>query len=149
MTQKSEGNKNIDFLLAQICRLHYIRVHELLETIGLYRGQPPLLHALWEQDGLSHTELSTHLQISPATTTKMIQRMEKAGFVHRSPDPEDQRRSCVYLTETGRTIRSDVELILKQIEAETFADFSGKEKESLRYLFQKILKNLSKGKPEP
>ena len=149
MTHKSQENETLDFLLAQICRLHYIRLHELLETVGLYRGQPPLLHVLWEQEGLSHTELSTRLQISPATTTKMIQRMEKAGFVQRRSDPQDQRLSRVYLTDAGRTIRSEVEAIWTQIEAETFAGLSVEEKESLRYLFQEIIKNLTKGKPEP
>ena len=146
---KSVGNEKIDFLLAHICRLQYIRVHELLETVGLYRGQPPLLLALWEQEGLSHTELSTQLQISPATTTKMIQRMEKAGFVQRRPDPQDQRRSRVYLTDAGRSIRSEVEAIWAQIEAEIFAGFSVEEKETLADLLRKIRNNLSKGKPEP
>ena len=148
MMQKIQGNETIDFMLAQVCRLHYIRLHELLETAGLYRGQPPLLHALWEQVGLSHTELATRLQISPATTTKMIQRMEKAGFVQRKPDPQDQRRSRVYLTDNGRAIRSDVEAIWVQIEAETFAGLSVEEKEVLRLVFHRIIENLSKGKPE-
>ena len=139
----------IDFLLAQTCRMHYVRVHELLETIGLYRGQPPLLHALWEKEGLSHTELAAHLQITPATTTKMIQRMEKAGFVQRRPDPQDQRLSRVYLTEAGRAIRSEVEAVWSQIEAETFAGFSSEEKDALRLTFRKIQTNLSKEKPEP
>jgi DNA-binding MarR family transcriptional regulator len=140
---------SIDFLLAQTCRLHYARVHELLERIGLYRGQPPMLHALWEQEGLSHTELAARLGISPATTTKMIQRMEKTGFVQRRPDPQDQRLSRVYLTEAGRAIRSEVEAVWLQIEAETLAGFSVEEKESLRHFFLKIQNNLSAGKSVP
>jgi DNA-binding MarR family transcriptional regulator len=138
--------KNVDFWLAQVCRMHYVRLHELLETIGLYRGQPPLLHILWEQEGLTHTELAMRLEISQATTTKMIQRMEKSGFVQRRADPQDQRVSRVYLTEAGRDIRSDVEAILAQIEAETFEGFSDEEKESLRRSFMRIYDNLSKGK---
>lgn len=144
--RNEQESDSIDFLLAQICRQHYVRVHELLETIGLYRGQPPLLHELWEQEGLSHTELAARLQISPATTTKMIQRMERAGFVQRKPDPADQRLSRVYLTEAGRAIRNEVETVWLQIESETFAGFSVREKETLRRLFLKILKNLDKGK---
>ena len=78
----------------------------------------------------------------------MIQRMEKAGFVQRRSDPQDQRRSRVYLTDTGRAIRSEVEAIWAQIEAETFAGLSVAEKESLRSVFQRIIGNLSKGKSE-
>lgn len=144
--QKTQKPESIDVLLAHTCRLHYARVHELLETIGLYRGQPPMLHALWEQEGLSHTELAARLQVSPATTTKMIQRMERAGFVQRRPDPQDQRLSRVYLTEAGHAIRSQVEAVWSQTEAETFAGFSTEEKETLRGLFLRIQENLSKGK---
>lgn len=143
--QEPEG---MGSLLAQTCRLHYARVHELVEAIGLYRGQPPMLHALWEQEGLTHTELAARLQISPATTTKMIQRMERAGFIQRKSDPQDQRLSRVYLTEAGRAIRSEVEAIWLHIEAETFAGFSIEEKESLRTFFLRIHHNLSKGKSE-
>ena len=143
--QEPEG---MGSLLAQTCRLHYARVHELLEKIGLYRGQPPMLHALWEQEGLSHTELAARLQISPATITKMIQRMERAGFIQRKSDPQDQRLSRVYLTEAGRAIRGEVEAIWFHIEAETFAGFSIQEKESLRNLFLRIQNNLSGGKSE-
>lgn len=147
--QNAQGPDSIDLLLAQTCHLHYVRVHELLETIGLYRGQPPLLRALWNQEGLSHTELATRLQISPATTTKMIQRMERAGFVQRKPDPQDQRLSRVFLTDAGRAIRSKVEAVWAQIEAETFAGLSVEEKESLRQIFLKMQNNLSKSKSKP
>lgn len=34
----------------------------------------------------------------------MIRRLEKREFVIRKQDPEDQRRSLVYLTEHGRQI---------------------------------------------
>ena len=140
--------EGLGHLLAHTCRLHYARVHERLEKIGLYRGQPPMLHALWEQEGLTHTELAAHLQISPATTTKMIQRMEKAGFIRRRPDPQDQRLSRVYLTESGRAVRSEVEAIWSDIEAETFAGFSTEEKESLRNFYRRIQNNLSMGNSE-
>jgi DNA-binding MarR family transcriptional regulator len=148
MMQNIQEPESMGSLLALTCRLHFSRVHELLEKIGLYRGQPPMLHALWEQEGLSHTELATLLQISPATTTKMIQRMERAGFIQRKSDPQDQRLSRVYLTEAGRVIRSEVEAIWLHIEAETFAGFSIEEKESLRNFFLRIQNNLSKGKSE-
>lgn len=146
--QRIQETEGMGHLLAHTCRLHYARVHERLEKIGLYRGQPPMLHALWEQEGLTHTELAAHLQISPATTTKMIQRLERAGFIQRRSDPQDQRLSRVYLTEAGRVIRSQVEAIWSDIEAETFAGFSSEEKETLSDFYLRIQKNLSMGNSE-
>ena len=142
--------ETLDFLLAQICRLHYARMHALLEELGLYRGQPPVLFALWEQEGATHSELAARLHVRPATITKMIKRMEKAGFVERRSDPEDERVSRVYLTNEGRAIRTRVEQVWRTLEEETFREFNAKDRELLRRFFLKIRENLKHvvgGKP--
>jgi DNA-binding MarR family transcriptional regulator len=137
-----EGSESLDFLLAQVSKLHRGRVHALFEELGLYHGQPPLLFALWDQDGQTHTELAGRLHIQAATMTKMVQRMEKAGFVERRADPEDQRVSRVYLTDVGRNIREDVNQVFRQLEDETFANFTLEERVLLRRFFLQLRENL-------
>ena len=137
-----EEQNTLDFLLAQVCHHHHFRTNTLLEAIGLYRGQPPVLFALWDQEGLTHTELAERLQNTPATITKMIQRMEKAGFVQRRPDANDQRVSRVYLTEAGRAIQARLQAIWDTMEAETFAGLSDEERLLLRHFLQHIRQNL-------
>lgn len=132
----------LDFLLAQVSRLHYQRAHGLLESLGLGRGQPPVLHLLWEQDGLTHGELAERLGLTPATISRMLQRMEKNGFVQRRPDPTDQRVSRVYLTEAGRDVRARLQAIWEQMEIENFAGFSDEERAVLRDLLFRIRGNL-------
>ncbi len=134
----------LDFLLAQVARLHYIRAHALLEAIGLYRGQPPLLHALWEQEGQTHTELAERLGLAPATVTRMLQRMERAGFLVRAADAADQRVSRVYLTPAGRAIRAAVEEVWETMERETFAGLTDEERATLRRLLSRIRDNLTR-----
>ena len=134
----------LDQLLAQISRLHYIRAHELLGHLGLYRGQPPVLYALWDKDGLTHSELAQKLKVTPATITRMIQRMEKTGFVIRRPDANDQRVSRVYLTEAGIGVRATLQAVWEQLEAENFAEFSPEEQIVMRAYLLKIRANLLK-----
>ena len=141
MTGLSEV-ESLDALFAQICRLKHARIHTLLETLGLYRGQPSVLQALWEQEGLMHTELARRLQVQPATITKMLQRMEKAGFIERRPDLDDQRVSRVYLTDAGRAVRADVQQVWRQLEEEAFAGFTLEERVLIRRFFQDIRENL-------
>lgn len=143
MAQPSELEA-LDFLLGQVCRLHYIRAQELLETLGVYRGQPPVLHILHEQEGLTQSELAARLQLTPATVTKMLQRLEKAGFVQRQTDAEDQRVSRVYLTDAGRAIQADVAAALGRLAQETFSDFTIEERVVLRRLMLQMRDNLSK-----
>jgi DNA-binding MarR family transcriptional regulator len=138
----SPKSESIDFLLAQICRLHHVRAHTLLEALGLYHGQPPMLRALWEQEGQTHTELAARLHVQPATMTKMVKRMEKAGFVERKSDPDDHRVSRVYLTDAGRDVQAQVKQVWRTMENETFAGFTMEEHVLLRRFFLQVRENL-------
>jgi DNA-binding MarR family transcriptional regulator len=140
--------REMDFLMAQISHLHHSRAHQLLEGLGLYRGQPPMLRTLWEKEGLTQTELADHLQIKPATVTKMLQRMEKAGFIIRKCDPDDQRVTRVYLTDIGRAVQNEVEAVFTTMSEETFAGFTFEEAILLRRFMLQIRDNLEKATGE-
>ena len=135
---------SVDALIARVCRRHYRRAHDLLETIGLYRGQPPLLHALWKRDGQTHSELAERLHVRRATITKMITRMEEAGFVERRKDAEDRRISRVYLTAMGRAIQERVQEVWRQLEDEVLAGFTAQECALLHGFLTRICDNLEK-----
>ncbi|WP_431277512.1 MarR family winged helix-turn-helix transcriptional regulator [Leifsonia poae] len=50
--------------------------------------------------------LSEHLHISTASTTKLLDRLEKAGHIERRPHPTDRRAVTVAITEeTHREVR--------------------------------------------
>jgi len=138
----TEGTETLDYLLVQVCKLHRARVFALFEELGLYHGQPPMLFALWDEDGQTHTELAGRLHVQASTVTKMVQRMEKVGFIERRDDPDDQRVSRVYLTAAGHAIREDVYRVLHQLEEETFAGFTLEEQVLLRRFFLQMRENL-------
>lgn len=134
--------EDLDRLVAHVSRLHHTRAHALLRDIGLHRGQPPLLYALWEEDGQSQAALAESLGIAPATLTRMVQRMERAGFVERRADPADERLSRVYLTEAGRAIRERLEGVRGTMAAEVFHGFTPAERDTLAGLLGRIEDNL-------
>jgi len=138
-------------LLSQICRLEHARAHELLDELGLYRGQHRILRALWAQDGLTHTELAGCSHVRPATISKTIQRMEKAGLVERKHDAEDQRLSRVYLTPAGRAAQGGVEQMWHRLEEEIFAGLAPEERALLQQTFLQIRGNLMRvtGRKQP
>ncbi|MGD8998535.1 MAG: MarR family transcriptional regulator [Anaerolineae bacterium] len=132
----------IGFLLGRMCRLMRKRLHSLLEDTGLHRGQHFILHVLWEEEGIMHSELAARSCVQPATITNALKRMEKAGLVERRRDTEDERVSRVYLTEAGRDMRSKVEDTFRNFEAQAFAGLSEEEVATLRALLLRVQNNL-------
>lgn len=132
----------IGFLLARVCKAHYVRAGVLLEEIGLYRGQQFVLGVLWSEEGITHSELADRLAVHPATISNALQRMERAGFVERRPDSEDQRVSRVYLTEAGRNVQGAVERIWARLEVETMEGLSQEQRDTLEQLLEQVYQNL-------
>jgi DNA-binding MarR family transcriptional regulator len=127
MKREAELERTIRHLISRASDLKHRRVRELLDELGLYRGQSSVLRALWAQDGLTQTELAERLNRSPSTVTKTVQRMEKAGFVRRCTDDSDERVSRVFLTEAGRAIQPAVEEVWKGLDRQLLAGFSAQE----------------------
>jgi len=117
-------------------------VHDLLGEIGLYPGQPYVLYALWDRDGLTQSELTKRLNRSPSTITKKIQRMEKAGFVMRCSDDSDERISRVYLTDAGREIRPTVEELWHRLDRQVVAGFDAQELSTFHEYLQRVCLNM-------
>ncbi len=129
-------------LFLEIQRLHYYRTHVLLEEIGVYHGQPPMLFILSKKDGRSQKELADILNIKASTITVMLKRMEKANLVIRKQDSEDQRISRVYITEEGLELCEKARSVMNNLEEECFGNFTTEEKVILRRLFLQMKDNL-------
>ena len=141
MTESSQPGP-VAPLFMQICALNRGRMHALWHNIGLHRGQPFMLRILWAEEGLTQADLARRLHRTPATITNMLQRLQKAGFVERRPDPQDQRISRVYLTEAGREIQSRVEQVWQENEERTLDGFSDSEIATLWSYLERIRENL-------
>ncbi|MDW8802156.1 MarR family transcriptional regulator [Clostridium sp. A1-XYC3] len=131
-------------IFLEIIKLHYHRTHLLLDKVGVYPGQPPMLYALHRKNGQSQRELAEKLKIKPATITVMLSRMEKAGLVERKQDPDDQRISRVYLTDQGQEVWREVSEVVKIINNDCFNNFTSEEQILLRRLLMQVRDNLNK-----
>lgn len=141
MTEKT-GAESLGDLLWRIIKLHRLHAHAVLEQLGLYRGQHFVLAALWDQEGLTQSELAERTMVRPATMTASLQRMEAAGLVERRSDPHDQRVTRVYLTEAGRALKASVNAAWRALEQRTFSGFTPDEREQLRRFLSHIIANL-------
>jgi len=130
-------------VFSQVIRFHYYRTHMLLEKVGVYPGQPPLLFIIGKHDGISQKDLAEKLHIKAATITVMLRRMEKAKLVERRADSDDQRVSRAYLTKEGKKVNTEAKVALKAIDQECFSNFTVEEQLLLRRLLMQMRDNLA------
>lgn len=89
----------------------------VLEPLGLTHPQYLVMLALWSEDGRSVGNLATALALEPATLSPLLKRLEAAGLVARRRSSTDERVLVIELTESGRALRSQAELIPQKIAA--------------------------------
>jgi DNA-binding MarR family transcriptional regulator len=72
--------------------------HELplafFEPLRLLSGAP--------EGGMRVGDLARDLRVTVGGTSKLVDRIERAGFLARQPDPDDRRASRVKLTAAGK-----------------------------------------------
>lgn len=81
----------------------------LLEAIGLTYPQYLVMLVLWEEDGLTVSEIGEHLFLNSGTLTPLLKRMEATGLLARLRDSEDERRVHVKLTAAGSLLKVKAE----------------------------------------
>lgn len=132
------------YFLVQACKAHRQKAADLLAQLELFVGQEMFLLHLWQEDGLTQSELAESMCIQPATLTRMLDRMAKSGLVERRKDAEDQRLSRVYLTERGHALRKPVEETWWELERISMAGFTQEERILLRRLLLQLIDNLNR-----
>jgi MarR family transcriptional regulator, organic hydroperoxide resistance regulator len=132
----------IGYHLLQALRAHRRLAEAAFSEIGLYPGQEMLLFQLWQEEGVTQSQLVEKLCVEPPTVTKTLQRLEKAGIIERKQDAEDARVSRVYLTPKGEALKEQVQKIWRDLEARTTKNLSEVEQAFILRLLEQITKNL-------
>ncbi len=139
---KNEIFNSFGFLLMHVGRAHHHLIRKQMHAIELHRGQPPVLFALHKQDGMSNSDLAKFLEITPATLTNKVKRMENVDLVVRRRDPHDERVSRIYLTDKGRGLMDKLHQSVVEKDAAMLKGFSESEKKRLKDDLLKVLKNI-------
>lgn len=120
----------------QLTRVTRTVVASLLRPLGLYPGQELVMMYLWDLGPLRQTDLAQLTSSDAPTMTRMIQRLEHAGFVRRFPSPEDKRAHLVEATPASRGLQQQIEGVWGQIEEMTVGGLSEAERATVLRVVQ-------------
>ena len=99
------------FLVTDVTRLMRKHFDRRAERFGLTRAQWRALKRLNHGEGISQNDLAEFLEMEPIAVGRVIDWLQKAGFVERRADPNDRRAWRLYLTAKAHAVVDDMESI--------------------------------------
>ncbi len=112
-----------------------------LGGLGLTYPQYLAMLVLWEQGDQTVDSLADALKLEASALTSLLKRLEFAGWIRRSSDPDDERLVHIALTAEGRQLRRPVADIQKNVACRT--QLSDAEFVDLRSRLHTLTKSLS------
>lgn len=91
---------------------------------------------------VNQRDIENYLGLTNPTIAGTLFRLEKKGFIRRKRGLEDKRYKEIYLTEKSRKLKYVIFEYIKNNDNKMFADISKEEKENLKNIIVKLIKNL-------
>ena len=133
----------IVFLATDIGRLFRKRFDTAARAFGVTGPQWRVLGTLRNQPGSTQAMLAAELEVEAITTGRMIDRLQKAGFVDRQTDPSDRRAWLLYVTPAGMDLLGRLHTTVDAVMEEVLAGFSQAELDGFLPLLGRLRDNLS------
>lgn len=100
--------ESLGYQVNHLARLLAQTLRDRIEPLGVVPGQFAQLLALYEEDGLTQSQLCERVRIEQPTMANTLARMQRDGLIERVPDPADSRRSFVHLTPRARELEASL-----------------------------------------
>lgn len=129
----------LSYLLSRAGHVVYREFHATVHAAGLSSLEWRVLATLSDGDGLMIGDLAREVLTQQPTLTKLVQRMEKAGWVNRGADPMDARRTLVFETAQGRSAVSGLLQEAKRHEAQLLSGFGARDVTALKKILRALI----------
>jgi DNA-binding MarR family transcriptional regulator len=127
------------YLLARASHLISSEFHAVVEACGLSLMEWRVMASLSGKDALSVGELADIVLAKQPTVTKLVGRMEEAGWVKRCDAAHDKRQSLVSLTANGQRKVKPLLAQARAHEAQLMADIGSTELIQLKQVLEHLI----------
>ncbi|MEM9887120.1 MAG: MarR family transcriptional regulator [Bacteroidota bacterium] len=109
--------------------------------LDLTSDQWIILKRVSEQEGINQKDLATSTFKEPASVTRILDILDRKGYVERRSTPQDRRMFELYLTEDGRSVVDKVIPAALAGRAKGIEGFSEEEVQQLIDLLDRLYRN--------
>lgn len=123
-------------------------LNQYLKKYKLTSSQMDILMFLFHNEDkiINQRDVENYLSLTNPTIAGTLFRLEKKGFIKRKRRLEDKRYKEIYLTKKSRKLKYVIFEYIKNNDNKMFADISEREKESLKNIMEKLLRNMQNKK---
>ncbi len=111
---------------------------DILQTTDIPHAQLFVIKVLFDNGPSRAADLGRELQVSAPTVSGIVDRLEKAGYVRRSPDKEDRRSVMIELTPEGKKLVSKLRDVFVRHWIEILGKISQEDAEKYLEILRKI-----------
>lgn len=141
------GAGPLSHAIFRVARLHKMFAGQLLRETGLYPGQELLMMSLWDHGPQRQVDLVRALDSDAPTVARSVRRLERAGFVRRTPSPTDRRAVVIEATRASVPLRRTVERIWADLETLTVGAMDEPERSDVLRALLRLEQNLIAAEP--
>jgi len=102
-----------------------------------------VLNRLWENDGLSQSEIADQTFKDKANITRILDVMERNGLIKRQRHEHDRRSFRIFLNDKGKQYKSYIIPFAQQVNQTALKNLNVEDIAELKKLLNKIYENLS------
>lgn len=129
-------------LIDDIAKLYSLQVARATERSGIAYGYRKLLMCLSHGEEMPQLDLIELTNLTPATVSTSMAKLEAAGVVSRRFDPRDKRKYYVKLTQLGIRRWEAIQKRSEELNGVMMKGISLQEAEVLRNILERMLENL-------
>ena len=135
--------ENIGLLIHDVARLLRVLYDRQMASIGLTRSQWWLLTYLFFKDGINQSELGILMDMEKAPLSRLLDRMEKKGWVIRKNESKDRRTKNIYLSESIKPLISSMRDKAAEYRNESLSILTDKDLNKLKDILQILKQDLT------
>jgi|SRR6185369_11700333 len=124
--------------LSDLIRVYQFRDRDRICCHDVSVSQCYALEALVRQGGMTLNDLAAHLYLDKSTASRVIDSLERKGYVARTPHPSDGRSLLLEPTPPGRELHQRIEMDIVAEEKALLADFDPEIRQAMANLIARL-----------
>ncbi|MGG0740449.1 MarR family winged helix-turn-helix transcriptional regulator [Niallia taxi] len=131
----------MNFLLSVSQNKVFKYFSKLLEEYGVTPAQYGVLNCLWKEGQLSPKQIGEMVYLEAPTVSGILDKMQKAGLIERSVDPNNRRNVLVTATSKSNSIKENIESATINLNTMVLQNLSDNEQNVLKKALETIIKS--------